>query len=119
MMCGILFMFGPGSHEEVRKSLTRLAHRGPDDQRIIAAEEMALGFTRLAINGINEVGAQPLEHGEMIGAFNGEIYNYQALSETYDLSLSSSDTEILLPLFKKLKEGLIEALDGFFFGGHR
>lgn len=55
----------------------------------------------------------------MIGAFNGEIYNYQALSETYDLSLSSSDMEILLPLFKKLKEGLIEALDGFFFRGHR
>jgi asparagine synthase (glutamine-hydrolysing) len=116
MMCGILFMFGLGSHEEVRKSLPRLAHRGPDDQRIIAAEEMALGFTRLAINGFNEVGAQPMEHGEMIGALNGEIYNYQALSETYDLSLSPSDTEILLPLFKKLKEGLIEALDGFFSG---
>ena len=116
MMCGILFMFGPGSHEEVQMSLPRLAHRGPDDQRIIATEKMALGFTRLAINGFNEVGAQPMEHEDMIGAFNGEIYNYRTLSEAYGLSLSSSDTEVILPLFKKLNEGFLDVLDGFFSG---
>ena len=115
-MCGILFMFGPGSHEEVQKSLPRLAHRGPDDQRIVGTKEMALGFTRLAINGFNEVGAQPMEYEDMIGAFNGEIYNYRTLSEAYDLSLSSSDTEVMLPLFKKLNEGLLDVLDGFFSG---
>ena len=32
-------MFGPGSHEEVQNLLPRLAHRGPDDQRIIGTEE--------------------------------------------------------------------------------
>ena len=100
-MCGIFFMFGPGSHEEVRKSLPRLAHRGPDDQRIISTDDMALGFTRLAINGFNEDGAQPMEHENLIGAFNGEIYNYRTLSEAYDIPLSSSDIEVMLPLFKK------------------
>ena len=104
-MCGILFMFGPGSHEEVQKVFLDSTHRGPDDQRIVGTEEMALGFTRLAINGFNEVGAQPMEYEDMIGAFNGEIYNYRTLSEAYDLSLSSSDTEVMLPLFKKLNEG--------------
>ena len=82
-MCGILFMFGPGSHEEVQKVFLDSTHRGPDDQRIVGTEEMALGFTRLAINGFNEVGAQPMEYEDMIGAFNGEIYNYRTLSEAY------------------------------------
>ena len=118
-MCGILFMFGPGSHEEVQNSLPRLTHRGPDDQRIVGTEEMALGFTRLAINGFNEVGAQPMEYEDMIGAFNGEIYNYRTLSEAYGLSLSSSDTEVMLPLFKKLNEGLLDVSGWVFFGRHR
>jgi asparagine synthase (glutamine-hydrolysing) len=115
-MCGILFMFGPGSHEEVQNLLPRLAHRGPDDQRIIGTDEMALGFTRLAINGFGEVGAQPMEHEGMIGAFNGEIYNHRALSEKYGLPLSLSDTDVMLPLFKKLSEGILDVLDGFFSG---
>ena len=115
-MCGILFMFGPESPEEVQKLLPRLAHRGPDDQRIIGTDEMALGFTRLAINGFNEVGSQPMEYEEMIGAFNGEIYNHQDLSETYGIPLSLSDTEVILPLFKKLNEGILDVLDGFFSG---
>ena len=116
VVCGILFMFGPGSHEEVQNLLPRLVHRGPDDQRIIGTDEMALGFTRLAINGSGEVGAQPMEHKGLIGAFNGEIYNHRALSEKYGLSLSLSDTDVMLPLFKKLNEGILDVLDGFFSG---
>ena len=115
-MCGILFMFGPGSHEEVQNLLPRLVHRGPDDQRIIGTDEMALGFTRLAINGSGEVGAQPVEHEGMIGAFNGEVYNHRDISEKYDLPSSSSDTDVMLPLFKKLNEGILDVLDGFFSG---
>ena len=115
-MCGILFMFGPNSHERVQKLLPNLRHRGPDDQRITIEEKMALGFTRLAINGIDEVGAQPMEFEGLLGAFNGEIYNYQTLSKKHGISLSSSDTEIILPLFKKLNEEIIEVLDGFFSG---
>jgi asparagine synthase (glutamine-hydrolysing) len=109
-------MFGPNSHERVQKLLPNLRHRGPDDQRITIEEKMALGFTRLAINGIDEVGAQPMEFEGLLGAFNGEIYNYQTLSKKHGISLSSSDTEIILPLFKKLNEEIIEVLDGFFSG---
>jgi len=109
-------MFGPGSHEEVQNLLPRLVHRGPDDQRIIGTDEMALGFTRLAINGSGEVGAQPMEHEGMIGAFNGEVYNHREISEKYDLSSSSSDTDVMLPLFKKINEGILDVLDGFFSG---
>ena len=115
-MCGILFMYGPQSLERVKKSLPRLNHRGPDDQRIISTDMMALGFNRLAINGINEVGAQPMEHGDLVGAFNGEIYNYQTLSKKYGLPTSNSDTEIILPLFETLNNNFINSLDGFYSG---
>ena len=102
-MCGILFIYGPKSLERVQYSLPKLIHRGPDDQQIIIGENMALGFTRLAINGVGKVGSQPMKFQEMLGAFNGEIYNHQSLSEKYNLPLSSSDTEVILPLFKKIK----------------
>lgn len=116
VVCGILFMFGLGSHEEVQKLLPRLIHRGPDEQRIIETDEMALGFTRLAINGCGEVGAQPMEHEGMIGAFNGEVYNHRDISEKYAIPLSLSDTDVMLPLFMKLNEGILDVLDGFFSG---
>lgn len=115
-MCGIIFIYGPKSLERVQYSLPKLIHRGPDDQQIIIGENMALGFTRLAINGVGKVGSQPMKFQEMLGAFNGEIYNYQRLSEKYNLPLSSSDTEIILPLFKKINKEILEVLDGFFSG---
>lgn len=115
-MCGIIFIYGPKSLERVQYSLPKLIHRGPDDQQIIIGENMALGFTRLAINGVGKVGSQPMKFQEMLGAFNGEIYNHQSLSEKYNLPLSSSDTEIILPLFKKINKGILGALDGFFSG---
>ena len=115
-MCGIIFIYGPKSLERVQYSLPKLIHRGPDDQQIIVGENMALGFTRLAINGVGKVGSQPMKFQEMLGAFNGEIYNHQSLSEKYNLPLSSSDTEVILPLFKKINKGILGALDGFFSG---
>ncbi len=109
-------MFGPGSYVEVEQLLPRLAHRGPDDQQVKGTDDVALGFARLAINGIGEVGAQPMEYEDLIGTFNGEVYNFRELSEQFDLPSSSSDTEIILPLFKQLGEGILDVLDGFFSG---
>ena len=47
---------------------------------------------------------------------NGEIYNFQALAEEYDIALSTgSDCEVILPLFKKV--GIAKTcalLDGVF-----
>ena len=65
-MCGILFIYGPKSLERVQYSLPKLIHRGPDDQQIIIGENIALGFTRLAINGVGKVGSQPMKFQEML-----------------------------------------------------
>ena len=67
--------------------LARIAHRGPDGQGTFVEGPAALGHCRLAIIDL-EGGAQPLysEDKNLVVVFNGEIYNYRAL--TAELSLN-------------------------------
>lgn len=83
-----------------------IAHRGPDDEGFWFDIEagIALGHRRLAILDLSQQGHQPMlsASGRYVIAFNGEIYNHQALR--LDLQASGqapawrghSDTEILL-----------------------
>ncbi len=115
-MCGIVVVTGPDAQALVEASLGRLRHRGPDDQRIVALGERVLGFTRLSINGQGAMGAQPYEHGTLVGAFNGEIYNHRQLKEAYGLPASPCDIHVVLPLLKRLGSEVLNALDGFYSG---
>lgn len=94
--------------------LERLRHRGPDDQSQWSEDNLALGFTRLAINGGKLVGRQPYQHGDLVGAVNGEIYNHQALRRAHCLPMSQSDTDVILPLFARNGPRCIDDLDGFY-----
>ncbi|MFP3571436.1 asparagine synthetase B, partial [Paraburkholderia sp. SIMBA_030] len=73
-------------------ALTRLTHRGPDDQHYWIEGKLAIGFARLAINDESVTGRQPYKSICMIGAFNGEIYNADLLAKQYDL-LRNSDCD--------------------------
>ena len=57
-----------------------MSHRGPDDESYFVAEQVALGFRRLAIIDVRG-GRQPLsnEDGSIQVVFNGEIYNHRTL----------------------------------------
>ena len=80
-------------------------------------EERALGFTRLAINDKGSAGNQPMSFDNLVGAVNGEIYNSEDLSITYDCRHESHcDTHVVLPLFTKLGMDVLDVLDGFFSG---
>lgn len=113
-MCGILFFYGPNAAHHVSERLSNLKHRGPDDQGVWTYHDMALGFTRLAINGDLNEGHQPLEHENLIGAINGEIYNHRTLSERFELPQHNCDARILLPLYTKLGANIINVIDGFY-----
>jgi asparagine synthase (glutamine-hydrolysing) len=116
-MCGILLLHGPNAIDRLPKGLARLRHRGPDDERSWLGNNIALGFTRLEINGKKDFGRQPYSYGNLIGAFNGEIYNYRELASSLELSLSSKcDTHVLLHLFETLGPCVIDKLDGFYSG---
>ncbi|MCP9910752.1 asparagine synthase (glutamine-hydrolyzing) [Cyanobium sp. BA20m-p-22] len=84
-----------------------IAHRGPDDSGVWCdpSAGLALAHQRLAILDLSPAGHQPMESatGRYVIAFNGEIYNHQALRRELENTGSlqrpwrgHSDTETLL-----------------------
>ena len=99
-----------------------MAARGPDGSGLWTSPggEAALGHRRLAIIDLSDDGAQPMatDDGELVVAFNGEIYNYQALRRGLEARgvrfRSSSDTEVLLHLYREKGEAFVADLRGMF-----
>lgn len=115
-MCGVVFLAGPQANARISGCVARLRHRGPDDQAVWSNGAVAMGFTRLAINGADEAGRQPYEHGDLVAAINGEIYNHRALVASYGLRESACDTHVVLPLIERVGSRVIDELDGFYAG---
>ncbi|MCZ2356772.1 MAG: glycosyltransferase [Bacteroidia bacterium] len=114
-MCGIVAIIG--SNSNVENALNKIKHRGLDSTKILNFENVSIGFNRLAINDKTENGTQPFEFGNLIGVFNGEIYNANELRKEFSIETkSNSDTEIILPLFENLGSSIIHHLDGFYSG---
>lgn len=96
-----------------------LENRGPEGGRVITIlDQIILGFTRLAINGLTTDGMQPFHHNGIWTVCNGEIYNYKAIAEKHGFSLKTgSDCEVLPQLYEKFADSLAEfwnSLDGVF-----
>ncbi|MFT5706037.1 MAG: asparagine synthase (glutamine-hydrolyzing) [Oceanospirillaceae bacterium] len=116
-MCGIALFFGDTAEQSMLATLALLSHRGPDDQHCWINSQLAIGFVRLSINDESIAGRQPSKSGDLIGAFNGEIYNADALAKQYNLTLNSQcDTEVIAPLFTLLGNQILAELDGFYSG---
>lgn len=119
-MCGIWCCLGKPS-DKAAECVKALVARGPEGSRLLELNNCTLGFTRLAINGLNEAGMQPMRHGDISWVCNGEIYNWQALAIEYGLTNpSGSDCAILGELYETFcrrnipLEELFRALDGVF-----
>ena len=124
-MCGIWATIGQSlDSESAKRLLNKLHARGPEGSRIVQGgkDTFQLGFTRLAINGLNEEGMQPMttEQRDIHWICNGEIYNWKKLSAQYGIdSKSGSDCEIIGPLFQRIAKetntkAFFRALDGVF-----
>lgn len=119
-MCGIWASFGISkpSATDVSGCVQKLLPRGPEYMAIRNYENnVILGFTRLAINGLTPAGHQPIEEGDISVVCNGELYNYKELAARYDIPLpeGSSDCAILPALLSKLSlTEVCRALDGVF-----
>jgi asparagine synthase (glutamine-hydrolyzing) len=103
-MCGFLVVGNNKIIKEVfTKCLDACNYRGPDYQTILE-DTMIWGFNRLAIMDLSKNGNQPFMEKGSILVCNGEIYNYKEVSklvaECHDF-ISSSDCEVLLPLYHK------------------
>ena len=130
-MCGIFCYQGSTDdvHSNVQsldKCSDKLKHRGPDDSSRTIKDypddrSAYFKFHRLAINDLSSHGMQPFtfdsESGEYTLLMNGEIWNWSELRETHcpDYSyVSTSDCEVVLPLFIKYGSSCFEMLDGEF-----
>ena len=114
----------------LRKMMTALRHRGPDDQGDYqqrcqleagncSAAGVALGFRRLAIIDL-QTGNQPLgnEDNSIQIIFNGEIYNYpelrKQLIESGHQFRTQSDTETIVHLYEEEGIDCFQKLNGMF-----
>ena len=126
-MCGIVGIFNHSRNERVSESKLRMmrdsmTHRGPDDSGIYINpdQSLGLGHRRLSIIDLSELGRQPMTEasGRIHITYNGEIYNFRELRSELEkegvVFRSRSDTEVLLYLYKKLGEGMLDLLRGMF-----
>ncbi len=111
-MCGIAGVVTMGRESAERSArllLSRLAHRGPDDEGLelldAGGPTLAIGQRRLAIIDVSPAGHQPMAHPETgdVLTYNGEIYNYQEFRRRLEAEgvrfRGHSDTEVMLHAF--------------------
>lgn len=122
-MCGIYGTTIRYSERLLRDKLDRVKFRGPDHTglqhyKVSEYEELTLGHNRLAIIDLESRSNQPFDYNEHVSiVFNGEIYNYRELKETYLSGIefkTSSDTEVICAMYEKFGTECLSYLNGMF-----
>lgn len=119
-MCGVAAIIGiKATGSRIRAMVDKLYHRGPDSSGIWMQKDVALGHTRLSIIDLSENAVQPMttSDGRYTIVYNGEVYNSQALRNSYLKEVnfkSTSDTETILLLYQKFGASTPTYLRGMF-----
>jgi asparagine synthase (glutamine-hydrolysing) len=105
-MCGfagILNQEQPVNPALIARMGASLAHRGPDEGRVWCESTYGVAFQRLAIQDLSQNGSQPMLSTceRFVLAYNGEIYNVEALKKMLKPQTwrGHSDTEVILAGF--------------------
>ncbi|HKW13564.1 MAG TPA: asparagine synthase (glutamine-hydrolyzing) [Candidatus Krumholzibacteria bacterium] len=127
-MCGILGYYNidnqpvERSRAQVETLRDMMSNRGPDACGYLesARKDWILAHRRLAIIDLSERGAQPMTipDGPLHLSYNGEIYNYKALRDSLEKRgvtfRSTSDTEVILQLYRAYGTACFKMLEGMF-----
>ena len=119
-MCGIFAILNDMNIDKkinINDEFLKGQKRGPEFSKLENKYiKMTLGFHRLAINGLNDESNQPIVIDNIVLICNGEIYNYENLYETMNVTpITGSDCEVIIHLY--LKYGIAQTLvmlDGVF-----
>ena len=126
VMCGIAGFVGRADERLISAMTSAIAHRGPDGHGIRlfpgseAGPPAALGHRRLAIIDPSPRGAQPMSYASdrYWVTYNGELYNFRELRSELERDgvafVSDSDTEVLLALYARHRERMLEWMNGIF-----
>src|SRR5271170_1926322 len=122
-MCGICGIVGIESKETseliVRRMLSSIVHRGPDEEGLLISPRVAVGVRRLSIIDLPG-GNQPIwnETGTLAVVFNGEIYNFRVLRSELESRghkfRTRSDTETIVHAYEEWGEQCAARLHGMF-----
>src|SRR3989344_5926379 len=116
-MCGII---GITERNEplVRAAAKTMAPPGPDAFGMFADSSVTLGHNRLSIIDLDARSNQPMQSGDAVIVFNGEIYNFRELrAELEKLGHSfktESDTEVLLRAYRQWGKELTRKIEGMY-----
>lgn len=123
-MCGIAGFYNNKDHKDkqlstLRKMLTRIRHRGPDESGVYISENVGLGSVRLSIVDLSS-GTMPISNANdsLWIVFNGEIFNHIELRDElrkkgHDFK-TSSDTEVIVHLYEEYGPEFLQKLNGQF-----
>jgi asparagine synthase (glutamine-hydrolysing) len=124
-MCGICGVAGQADESLMKAMLSRIAHRGPDDEGIYITNtstgaRIGLGHRRLSIIDLSSAGHQPMSDasGQIWLTYNGEIYNFKSLRRELELAghrfRSDSDAEVIIYAYREWGRDFLSRLNGMF-----
>ena len=108
-MCGLAGMIDSTLGREqgdalLRRMLESIRHRGPDNSSRWIDMPVLLGHNRLSIIALTNDANQPMESGDLVIVYNGEVYNYlelrAELSRMGHTFRTESDTEVVLVAYR-------------------
>ena len=79
--------------------------RGNDGTKIINVDDISLGFKRHQIVGGNS-GLQPLSNGRQALVFNGELFDFKRLAQSFGIKLTPDLSDSEVPFHVPCKEGI-------------
>lgn len=124
-MCGIAGIYSLSSHnklsleQEVRKMLSLIRHRGPDESGIYLNDSLAIGNARLSIIDLKS-GRQPMtdDSGNYWIVYNGEIFNYPELQKDLQKKgihlKTNCDTEVVVQMYALYGPDCLQHFNGQF-----
>ena len=126
-MCGISGLIslskdlGDNDYSTVKRMSDSISHRGPDQQKIEKFDKIILANNRLKIMDLDDRSSLPMssEDKSIWICYNGEISNFRELKNKYKLLekynfKGTSDTEVMIYLYKELGISFINELSGMF-----
>ena len=124
-MCGIAGIYNyhssvePSREHTVKKMLSVIRHRGPDETGLYLGNNIGLGSVRLSIVDLS-TGQQPIsdESGNYWIVYNGEIFNYPELRsdlERKGIKLKTHcDTEVVVQMYALYGANCLNYFNGQF-----
>lgn len=118
-MCGIVG-FNWEDKNLLKKMMTSIEHRGPDDNGYYIDKNISLGHQRLSIIDLSAKGKQPIynEDKSIIINFNGEIYNYKLLRKELENKghkfYTDTDTEVIVHAYEEYGIDCVKQFNGMF-----